>query len=52
MSDKAYDNTVLGEGGYSDAGEIDLSKVLTGEDTSSTLLDVILPGFALSVLTA
>ena len=49
MSEKitAYDNTVLGEGGYSDAGEIDLSKVLTGEDTTSSLLDAILPGIPL-----
>ena len=42
MSDKAYDNTVLGEGGYSDAGEVDLSKVLTGEDTSNTLINMML----------
>tara|TARA_R100000742_G_C4244082_1_gene63261 strand:+ start:43 stop:858 length:816 start_codon:yes stop_codon:yes gene_type:complete len=54
MSDKvtAYDNTVLGEGGYSDAGEIDLSKVLTGEDTSSTLIDAILPGLSVAGLLA
>ena len=47
MSEKAYDNTVLGAGGYSDAGEIDLSKELTGEDTTSSLLDAILPGIPL-----
>ena len=54
MSNKitAYDNTVLGEGGYSDAGEIDLSKVLTGEDTSSTLIDTILPGLGAAGLLA
>ena len=47
MSEKAYDNTVLGPGGYSDAGEIDLSKELTGEDTTLSLLDAILPGIPL-----
>jgi len=47
MSEKAYDNTVLGAGGYSDAGEIDLSKELTGENTTSSLIDAILPGIPL-----
>ena len=54
MSDNitAYDNTVLGEGGYSDAGEINLNELLTGEDTSSTLLDAILPGLGVAGLLA
>ena len=52
MSEKAYDNTVLGAGGYSDAGEIDLSKELTGEDTTLSLLDAILPGLGAAGLIA
>jgi len=47
MSEKAYDNTVLGAGGYSDAGQVDLSKELTGENTTSSLIDAILPGIPL-----
>jgi len=47
MSEKAYDNTVLGEGGYSDANQIDLNQELTGENTTSSLLDAILPGIPL-----
>ena len=47
MSEKAYDNTVLGAGGYSDAGQIDLNQELTGENTTSSLLDAILPGIPL-----
>ena len=47
MSEKAYDNTVLGEGGYSDANHIDLNQELTGDNTTSSHLDAILPGIPL-----
>lgn len=42
MSEKAYDSTVLSEKGYSNAGDIDLNKELTGENTNSVLMDVLL----------